>query len=63
MSAKRLVDYTRIGESSINYFFYPYNTKQDYDRAFAKARSWALRNDQETSATSARIHHVKEEAL
>jgi hypothetical protein len=63
MSGIPLIDSSRIGQSSLDYYYYPHKSKPDYDRAFNAARLWAIENPTETSASSARIHHVKEEAL
>ena len=49
-----------------DFFYGPYRTKPDYDRAFGEAREWALREgakDPHPSSTAARIYHVKEPAL
>jgi hypothetical protein len=44
-------------------FYGPQVTKGDYDRAFAKARLWALESEEHRSIDTARIYHVKEPAL
>jgi hypothetical protein len=58
-----LIDSSRIGESSQEYYYYPHKTKSDYDQAFNNARLWALENDEETALTAARLYHVKEQSL
>jgi hypothetical protein len=63
MPAIRLIDSSRIGESSQEYYYYPHKTKPDYDQAFNNARLWALENDDESVLTAARVYHVKETAL
>jgi hypothetical protein len=63
MPAVRLIDSSRIGESSQEYYYYPHKTKPDYDQAFNNARLWALENDEESVLTAARVYHVKETAL
>lgn len=63
MSGIRLIDSSRIGESSQEYYYYPYKTKPDYGQAFNNARLWALENDEESVLTAARVYHVKETVL
>jgi hypothetical protein len=63
MSGTPLINSSRIGQSSLDYYYYPHETKPDYNRAFNTACLWAIENPTETSALSARIYHVKEEAL
>jgi hypothetical protein len=58
-----LIDSSRIGESSQEYYYYPHKTKPDYDQAFNNARLWALENVQESVKTAARVYHVKEKAI
>ena len=63
MSGIRLIDSSRIGETSQDYYYYPYKTKSDYDQAFNNARLWALENNEEIALTAARLYHVKEQSL
>ena len=58
-----LVDSSRIGELSWEYFYYPHASEADYHRAFNEAREWCLESIENSAITSARIYHVKEEAL
>ncbi len=51
-----------IGDTLSNYYF-PYFTKQDYDRAFNNARLWALNNPEEPPTAAAQIYHVKEDSV
>jgi len=48
---------------SLNFYYFPHVTKQDYDCAFNNARKDALDNPELSSILVARIYHVKEEAL
>ena len=38
----------------------PHITKEDYNRAFNKARLWALKNKEYPLITIARIYHIME---
>jgi hypothetical protein len=44
---------------STNYYG-PHITKADYDRAFNKARLWALESEEHRPTTIIRIYHIKE---
>jgi hypothetical protein len=59
MSGIRLIDSSRIRETSQDYYYYPYKAKSDYNQAFNNARLWALKNNEETALTTARLYHVK----
>jgi len=63
MSAVCLIDSSRIGETSQDYYYYPYKTKPDYDQAFNNACLWTLENDKELVLTAARVYHVKKYSL
>jgi hypothetical protein len=47
---------------STNYYG-PHVTKSDYDRAFNKARLWALESEEHRPTAFAKIYYVKEFAL
>jgi hypothetical protein len=47
---------------STNYYG-PHVTKANYDQAFNKARSWALKSEEHCPTSAAKIYHVKELAL
>jgi hypothetical protein len=63
MFSIRLIDSSRIGESSQEYYYYLHKTKPDYDQAFNNARLWALENDEESVLTVTRVYHIKETTL
>jgi len=44
-------------------YYSPHVTKADYDRAFNKARLWALESELHRPTATARIYHVKEHAM
>jgi len=58
-----LINSSRIGETSQDYYYYPYKIKTDYDQAFNNARLWALENNEEIAVTATRLYRVKERAL
>jgi hypothetical protein len=63
MSGTPLINFSCIGQSSLNYYYYPYETKPDYNQAFNAIRLWAIENPTETLVLSARIYYIKKEAL
>jgi hypothetical protein len=58
-----LYDYSRFGESSSEFFYYPHASEADYKHAFNQARQWCLESPDNSAVTAAKIYHVKQEAL
>jgi hypothetical protein len=46
-----------------NYYYFPHVSKEQYNRAFNRAREWALENPKQQLTAAARIYHVKEDSL
>jgi hypothetical protein len=61
--ARRRFNLSRIRQTYSKYYYYPYQTKSDYDQAFKIAREWALENEEELAITAARLYYVREETL
>jgi hypothetical protein len=54
-----LINFSRIGETSQDYYYYSYKTKSNYDQAFNNVYLWTLENNKELILTITRVYYIK----